>query len=256
MAPTLSTGRGARPDPTARRGKPPLQNRLLIRTLRSPLHRLFDGSTVALRVTGIVTGTMHELPVMYAWETNTALVVYPGRPETKTWWRNLRRRTAVSLLHRGRWHQASGEVLQPGAYGYDGAVRAYHRRWPHVRMSVDPLVRLRLIEAEPDHLPGGDTSRVSRQHVRAGARGQRPGSAAKIVRASSRSASSRWVRVQCWRMSTSCRIVRDVSSTRSGDQASTNVSCAWVRPVSIDHDGQVRTVPWPGCAEVLARVGD
>ncbi|HEY5785290.1 MAG TPA: nitroreductase/quinone reductase family protein [Microlunatus sp.] len=168
MAPTLSDRRGGRPDPTARRWKPPLQNRLLIRTLRSPLHRLLDGFTVALRVTGIVTGTMHELPVMFAWENSSELVVYPGRPETKKWWRNLRRRTAVSLLHGGRWHQASGEVLQPGDDGYDGAVRAYHRRWPHVRIGPsDPLVRLRLIEAEPDP-PGGDTSRVSRRNVRAG----------------------------------------------------------------------------------------
>ena len=57
----------------------PLHNRMLIRLLRSRLHRLVDGSVVALRVRGVVTGSLHELPVIYAVDS-TGYVVYPGRP--------------------------------------------------------------------------------------------------------------------------------------------------------------------------------
>ncbi len=138
--------------------RPPLHNRILTRLLQSRIHRLLDGSIVGLRVRGVLTGTLHELPVLYAGDDITGLVVYPGRPDTKRWWRNLRRPAALSLLRGGDWQPAVGELLQPGIAGYDEARRAYQRRWPKVRISpVDPLVHIRLVD------PGGSSfSRLGR----------------------------------------------------------------------------------------------
>ena len=122
----------------------PLHNRVLIRLLRSRLHRLVDSSVVALRVRGVVTGSLHEFPVIYAVDS-TGYVVYPGRPDTKRWWRNLRRPAQVSLLHGGCWQGAIGVLLRPGAPGYEGALHAYHRRWPKVIIRpTDALVHIQL----------------------------------------------------------------------------------------------------------------
>jgi hypothetical protein len=117
--------------------EPPLHNRALIRLLSSRLHRIVDGSLVALRVRGVISGSLYELPVMFAEDSHgTGLVVYPGRPDRKRWWRNLRRPAPVSLLRSGVWQPASGELLPPGSVGYAEALAAYHRRWPRVRVGT------------------------------------------------------------------------------------------------------------------------
>ena len=131
--------------------KAPLHNRMLIRLLRSRLHRLVDGSVVALRVRGVVTGSVHELPVSYAVDA-TGYVVYPGRPDTKKWWRNLRRPAQVSLLHGGGWQVARGVLLRPGDPGYEGALHAYQQRWPKGPISpVEALVHV--VVTEPERAP-------------------------------------------------------------------------------------------------------
>ena len=126
----------------ARPTRRPLHNRLLVALLQSPVHRPLDRSVVALQISGVRTGRLHELPVMYA-DDGTGLVVWPGRPETKRWWRNLRRPAPVQILHEGRWQPATGELLRPGDRGYDGARESYRRRWRRVVIGPsDPLVRI------------------------------------------------------------------------------------------------------------------
>ena len=99
----------------------------------------------------MVTGAVHELPVIYAVDS-IGFVVYPGRPDTKRWWRNLRRPAQVLLLHGGRWQGALGVLLRPGAAGCEGALHAYQQRWPKVTIRpADPLVHV--LVAEPDAAP-------------------------------------------------------------------------------------------------------
>lgn len=51
-----------------------------------------------------------------------------GIRSPKRWWRNLRTRAPVELLHRGRWLPAEGVVLGPGAEMYDDVITAHRRR--------------------------------------------------------------------------------------------------------------------------------
>ena len=114
--------------------------------LRSRLRRLVDGSVVALRVRGAATNSVYELAVLYAVDS-TGYGVYPGRPDTKGWWRNLRRPTEVSLLHNACWKVALGVLLRPGVPGYEGALHAYQLRWPKVTIRpADGLIHIGMTE--------------------------------------------------------------------------------------------------------------
>lgn len=121
---------------------PPPHNRLVIAALGSPPHRLLDRFVVVLGIRGTITGRRFELPVTYA-PARSALVVVPGRPETKRWWRNLREPSPVDVLEHGMWRPAIGVVLRPDDPGYDAAVAAYRARWPRARVpSGGPVVRI------------------------------------------------------------------------------------------------------------------
>jgi len=123
---------------------PPTYSLLTAALLRSPLHRLLDGALVVLRLHGRVSGRLVELPVQYAADGPT-LVLAPGRPETKRWWRNLREPAPVRVLLRGRWQDGVGVVLERGSAGYDAAVAVYERRWPRARLTAgQPVVRVTL----------------------------------------------------------------------------------------------------------------
>lgn len=110
--------------------------------LRSPFGRWVGRSLVLLRVTGRTTGTLFEFPVQYA-ATATGIVVVPGRPETKQWWRNLRDEHGVDVWRDHRWHRGRAVVLRPADLEYDTALAAYGERWPRVPMTRDqPIVRI------------------------------------------------------------------------------------------------------------------
>jgi hypothetical protein len=124
-------------------GGPSLQDRLVLRLLMSPAHRLLDGTLVGLRLHGVVTGRVRELPVMAARDEG-GLVVYVGQSATKRWWRNLRQPSEVQLLDAGAWGPATAEVLRPGTPEWQRARLTYGRRWPRVVVdATDPLVRVR-----------------------------------------------------------------------------------------------------------------
>jgi hypothetical protein len=130
----------------------PAYNRLVLGLLGSRAHRVLDRSLAALRVRGVVTGRTFELPVQYAAQDNAVLVV-PGRPQTKRWWRNLVEPAAVDVLLRGRWEHGEGILLHPGEPGYDTALGAYRQRWPRIDIPQDGvLVQVRLAR----HLTAGD----------------------------------------------------------------------------------------------------
>jgi hypothetical protein len=88
-------------------------NRVMVRLLRSPLHRLFSGTTVVLRVTGVRSGRYYEVPVNFVLveaEGGKRLLVTSKRD--RTWWRNLRDRVEVELTFRGGQLPAHAQVLE------------------------------------------------------------------------------------------------------------------------------------------------
>ncbi len=108
----------------------PLANRIALDLLAA--HRLgADERLVGLAVTGRRTGRVWRFPVQYA-DHGDALVVVPGHPQEKNWWRNLADGpTAIEVLHGVGWSPATAEVLRPGENGHSAALAAYRRRWPH-----------------------------------------------------------------------------------------------------------------------------
>jgi hypothetical protein len=88
-------------------------NRVMVRLLRSPLHRLFSGTTVVLRVTGVRSGRHYEVPVNFVLvegEGGKRLLVTSKRD--RTWWRNLRERVKVELTFKGKQLPAHAQVLE------------------------------------------------------------------------------------------------------------------------------------------------
>jgi hypothetical protein len=123
---------------------PSAHNRFVLGLLGSRAHGSLDGSLVALRIRGVVTGRTFELPVQSA-AFEHGVVVVPGRPETKRWWRNLVEPAAVDVLQCGRWQHGDAVLLRPGDAGYDSAIAAYRRRWPRVRLpESSPVVQVRI----------------------------------------------------------------------------------------------------------------
>jgi deazaflavin-dependent oxidoreductase (nitroreductase family) len=121
----------------------PLANRIALDLLAA--HRLgTDERLVGLAVTGRRTGRVLRFPVQYA-EHGDALVVVPGHPREKTWWRNLTDGpTPVEVLHGDGWSPATAEVLRPGENGHSAALAAYRRRWPRFESPAgQPVVVIR-----------------------------------------------------------------------------------------------------------------
>jgi hypothetical protein len=144
----------------------PARNRLVLRVLESRAHGKLDRSLLALRVYGVVTGRAFELPVQYA-TVQDVLVIAPGRPRTKRWWRNLRGPSPVDVLMRGQWHHGEGHVLHPGDHGYAPAMAAYRNRWPRARLPSDcPLVQIRFTDARLHEV---DDARNALGHLVSGA---------------------------------------------------------------------------------------
>jgi len=127
----------------------PVHDRFVLAVLASPVHGLLDRNLLGLQLRGVVTGRTIALPTMYAAD-DAGLVVVPGRPGRKRWWRNLRRASPVRVLLDGRWGPGSGRLLEPGSDGYDQALTTYRERWPRVPdLDGGPVVRIQLEAAPP-----------------------------------------------------------------------------------------------------------
>ncbi len=115
--------------------------RLMSRVLRSPFGRRLSKSLVILRLRGRNSGERFDLPVQYA-TVRSGLIVMPGKPETKQWWRNLRAPQAIEVLRDGTWHHARGIVLYEVDAEYADALASYRERWPRVRIPRGQLLVL------------------------------------------------------------------------------------------------------------------
>ncbi len=117
-----------------------LASRAVRAILRSPVGGAMGRSLVMMRVRGRNSGNVFEFPVQYA-TTSGGIIVVPGRPETKQWWRNLREPSSVEVLYRGSWRRARGVALVDADSLYGRALDDYLARWPDVHVVPgDPLV--------------------------------------------------------------------------------------------------------------------
>jgi deazaflavin-dependent oxidoreductase (nitroreductase family) len=101
-------------------------NSLLTTILRSPLHPLLSGNTLALTYTGRKSGQVYRTPVNYVRDDDRLLAT---SYRTRTWWRNLRGGVPVSLRLQGREVQATGQVIEDEAAAI-AALSAYLSRMP------------------------------------------------------------------------------------------------------------------------------
>ena len=96
-----------------------------------------------ITVTGRRTGKQRTLPVMYARDQG-GVIIFVGRSQMKTWWRNLSPGAAVRIRMRDLEYEAQGEVVR-----HDPSLAArYLERFPKARRAVgetdDPVfVRVR-----------------------------------------------------------------------------------------------------------------
>lgn len=119
-------------------------NSVVTSILASPLHRLLSRHLVALRIVGRLSGRSYVVPVQFAEEPDTDLVVFPGGFDHKSWWRNLREPTPIEVLYRGEWREGSARVIPASADDdYLAALSTYHRVYP--RAIVPPTAPLVVI---------------------------------------------------------------------------------------------------------------
>ena len=85
-----------------------LYNPIVLSLLHSPLHRLLDGQTLAITVTGRRSGRDYTLPVSYLRDGETLLVI---SEKGRTWWKNLRGGAPVTVFQNGHRLQARGEAF-------------------------------------------------------------------------------------------------------------------------------------------------
>ena len=129
---------------------PDLVNRAVLGLLRR--RRLGMGrSLIGLAVRGVRSGNVYRLPVQYA-KDNDVLLVVPSGASGKTWWRNLRQPSDVSVLIDGAWEPATGEVIASGDARHRPLAEAYTQRWPEVDVADEPIVSI--VRAQRPPQPG------------------------------------------------------------------------------------------------------
>ena len=79
--------------------------------LRSPLHGMMSADVLLITCCGRKSGKEYTLPVQYA-QNGRILIIIPGMPEKKTWWRNLRGGAIVGLVLAGKELSGRANVLE------------------------------------------------------------------------------------------------------------------------------------------------
>ena len=81
--------------------------------LRSPLHGVLSGSTALIRHTGRRSGRTITTPTQYA-PSGEGIVIFVGKWDTKSWWRNFRTPYDADVLVRGQWLPVTAEAVIGG----------------------------------------------------------------------------------------------------------------------------------------------
>lgn len=104
-------------------------NPLVVRLLRSPLHRVIGGGLMLVTVTGRRTGRRYTIPVGYQ-RDGDVLHVLVSKARRKQWWRNFRTPAALEVELRGERFAATGHVVDPRSERFFAVVEATLRRLP------------------------------------------------------------------------------------------------------------------------------
>lgn len=119
-----------------------LTNRVVVAVLRSHLHWLLSAALLELRFNGRRSQRLYAMPAQYA-RLGDDLVLYPGRPSQKVWWRNFEEPHDVTIRLAGHEEQRKAHVVRPGDTGYDAARGAYALRFKRITIPAEnPLVLL------------------------------------------------------------------------------------------------------------------
>jgi hypothetical protein len=104
-------------------------NPLVVRLLRSPLHRVIGGGLMLITVTGRRTGRQYTIPVGYQ-RDGDVLHVLVSKARRKQWWRNFRSPAALEVELRGERFAAVGEVVDARSAQFFAVIEATLRRLP------------------------------------------------------------------------------------------------------------------------------
>ncbi len=113
-------------------------NSIVVAILKSPVHRLLSGTLDVIRYRGQRTRQQHITPTQFV-EHGDDLLIFVGRPDTKSWWRNFRTDHDIEVLVRGRWQGVRArsvvgkdepETIVPLLDGY---LTRFRRRRKHSR---------------------------------------------------------------------------------------------------------------------------
>jgi deazaflavin-dependent oxidoreductase (nitroreductase family) len=104
-----------------------LATRIVRALLRSPLHRLVGDRVMLLTVSGRRSGRSYSLPVRYAVDDRTLVVV--AEADRTTWWLNLVRQAPVDVRMDGRDRHGVAHLVWD-ADEADRALAAYSRTFP------------------------------------------------------------------------------------------------------------------------------
>ncbi len=85
-------------------------NRLVAAVLRSKAHWLLSRWVCLVCYEGRRSGRSLCTPTQYA-SSATGLVIFVGRHETKTWWRNFRGGADIDVLIAGDWRHLSADAV-------------------------------------------------------------------------------------------------------------------------------------------------
>jgi deazaflavin-dependent oxidoreductase (nitroreductase family) len=122
-----------------------LATRIVLLLLRSPLHRLVGDRVMLLAVSGRRSGRRYSLPVRYAVDDRTLVVV--AEADRTTWWLNLLRQAPVDVRMDGRRRHGIAHLVWD-ADEADRALAAYARTFPEVLPPSDRPI-------DPSAIPGG-----------------------------------------------------------------------------------------------------
>ncbi|NMC14192.1 MAG: nitroreductase family deazaflavin-dependent oxidoreductase [Chloroflexi bacterium] len=86
-----------------------LSNPLIALVLRSPLHGMLSSNTLLITVKGRKSGKTYTTPVNYLQDGNSLYILSSNE---RTWWRNLRGGSAVTLLLKGTEVSGKGMVIE------------------------------------------------------------------------------------------------------------------------------------------------
>lgn len=104
-------------------------NPVLRGLLHSPLHPTASGSLMLLTYTGRRSGRSYTIPVQYVREGDE-VVVLAGRPQEKTWWRNLTEGASVRVRIAGQDLTGTATAVADDPEAVKAGIRTYLARFP------------------------------------------------------------------------------------------------------------------------------